>query len=215
MKNLFTICIFVITVFTAKGQDLIPFEERGRIGFKDSAGEIVAPAYYEYPADFDDGLFCIKINDKYGFIDVTGRIAVPFKYDYATDFYRGRAIVQIDNTVRMIDLAGKEIKILKYEKMGWSKGDITNVGLNGKYGRIFIATGEEVFPPIYESMPRFYGDDFAARVQLNDKWGFIGRLGDIIIPIEYDEVGYSSGELTATKDGKKNYFDRTGKKLDK
>lgn len=216
MKKLFTLCFLLTILFNAKAQDLIPFETEGEVGFKNKQGEIVIPAKYSYPDSFNDGLLTTHINGKYGGIDINGRVVVPFKYDNITSFYKGYAAVQLDNTVQIIDVTGKEVKKLKYTILGWDKDDIVNVGLDDKFGRIYIATGQEIIPPIYQGMPRFiYGYGFITRVQLNDKWGFIDKLGNVIVPIEYDEASYSRGKLVASKNQENSYFDKTGEPIAK
>lgn len=217
MKKLLLLCFLLAILFNAKAQDLIRFDSEGKIGFKNQQGEIVIPANTYYPDSFHDGLLTIQINDKYGGININGRIVVPFKYDYITDFYKGYAAVLLDNTVRIIDVSGKEVKKLKYTRLGWYKDDIVNVGLDDKFGRIYIATGEEIIPPIYESIPRFYKQEygFITRVQLNGKWGFIDKLGNVIVPIEYDRATCRFGKLNVTKNEEEFYFDKTGKKIEK
>lgn len=258
MKKLFTVCFLLAILFTVKGQDLVRFDSKDRVGFKNKQGEIVVPAAYDYPKDFHDGLLPIYINNKYGFIDIkgkiiipclyefaanfseglakvrvnekygyidktgkiiipckydrsesfceglalasessddyygyidkTGKIIIPYKYKYGTAFYKGYAAVELDNTVRIIDITGKEIKKLKYESLGWFKEDVTNVKLGGKYGRIETATGKEIIPPIYDGMLRF-DRNFINWVKLNNKWGQIDKLGNIILPIRYENIG--------------------------
>jgi hypothetical protein len=217
MKKLLLLCFLITITFTAKAQNLIPFESKGKNGFKDNTGKVVIEADYKYPDDFHDGVLTIKINNKYGGIDINGRIVVPFKYKSITNFYKGYAAVLLDNTVRIINVTGEEVKKLKYTRLGWSKDDIVNVGLNDKFGRIYIATGEEIIPLIYQSMLRFqYDFGFITNVQLNNKWGLIDKLGNVILPIEYDDVtGSFYNGWEATKDGKTFYFDKTGKAMTK
>ena len=176
-------------VFTAKAQDLIRFDSEGKVGFKNSTGEIVIPASNLYPEDFPDGLLGIKLNDKFGYIDVTGKTIIPLIYDNGKKFYKETAIVLLDKKMLLIDKTGKIIKKLKYTIIGWSKEDVTNVGLDDKYGRIYNTTGEEIIPPIYDAMPRFRSADFTTWVKLNNKWGTIDKLGNIILPIRYDDIG--------------------------
>jgi hypothetical protein len=187
MKKLITICLLVSIAFTAKGQDLIHFETEDGIGFKNSNGDIVVDAEYEYPKDFPDGLLTLNIDQKYGCVDINGKIKVPFVYHEITDFYKGFAVFRLDRALRIIDKTGKEIKELKYTGLGWFKEDVVNVVLNGKFGRIYNSTGEEIIPPIYDAMVRF-GKKFETRVKLNNKWGMIDKVGNIILPIKYDEI---------------------------
>ena len=50
----------------------------------------------------------------------------------------------------------------------------------------------------------------------NQKWGFINKEGNIIVPCEYDKVesSFKDGEGKLARDGKVFIFDKTGKLLD-
>ena len=52
MKKSLLLCLLLTIVFTAKAQDLIRFDSEGKVGFKNSTGEIVIPASNLYPEDF-------------------------------------------------------------------------------------------------------------------------------------------------------------------
>lgn len=184
MKKLLLLCFLVTITLTTKGQNLIPFESKGKIGFKDAADKAVIEANYKYPDNFHNGLLLARIDKKCGYVDITGKIVIPFKYEQGTDFYKGFAAVQLNNTVFIIDKTGKEIKKLKYNFLGFWKEDVANVGLGEKRGRIDILTGKEIIPPIYDGISRM-NKYFNASVKLGEKWGIINRIGEVILPIKY------------------------------
>ncbi|MBW8361304.1 MAG: WG repeat-containing protein [Kaistella sp.] len=187
MKKLLTLCLLLAVLLLVKAQDLIPFEAKGYMGFKNNAGEVVIEARYKYPDDFYDGLLLTSIDKKYGYVDISGKTVIPFLYKGATDFYKGFAVIEIDNTVLIIDKTGKEVKKLKYTAIGFSADDVANVKLDGKYGTIVKNTGQELVPPTYELMSRF-NDHLSRPVKLGNKWGIITKAGRVLVPLEYDEI---------------------------
>lgn len=169
-------------------QGIILGELNGKFGFIKKNGEEITPFIYTADSQsFSEGLAVVRLNKKSGFIDQSGKVVIPIIYDQAKSFYKGVAIVKLNDKYLMIDRSGKQIKELNYDIVYRSpREDLINVILNKKAGRINIATGKEIIPPIYDVM-ELYKEDFSAWVQLNNKWGVIDKLGKIITPIQYDE----------------------------
>lgn len=117
MKNLFTAISFIFIVQLSFGQELIPYEENGKFGYKDSIGNVIVQPKYDRAEEFSQGVAIINIGGryveanywdgeiyksrtvftggKYVLIDQTGKEITPIKYDYIGTFHEGRAIVEI------------------------------------------------------------------------------------------------------------------------
>lgn len=184
MKKLLLLCFIAMMTLTAKAQNLTRFESDGKIGFKNSAGEIIVPAQYDYS---HSELIRIDQNAKYGFIDLTGKIIIPCIYDKAMDFIEGLSIVSLNKKVFIINEKGREIKALKYNELGfgYKSGLVFHVAIDNKWGLI-DEKGNELVYPKYERLSRFNGNNLVF-AKLNNKWGVIDRNGNTIKPFIFKE----------------------------
>ena len=83
--------------------------------------------------------------------------------------------------------------------MGLKKGIMAKIWqIKDKYGKIGYEnkdTNEVIFPPQFDGgMYSFGSDSFSgvpyASVLLNSKCGIINEVGDIVVPIEFEEAYY-------------------------
>ena len=142
----------------------------------------------EIPANkFHDGLAPLKYF-KYGYVNKNGDIIVPFKYDRAGDFHDGLASVSYED----IYLGNM------YEEWKRKAGYINT-------------SGREVIPLKYEEAWDFKSDH--AMVAIDFKYGVIDRTGNLIVPMEYQFLDYTSvGLIKAKKNNRFGYLDeRTGR----
>ena len=62
----------------------------------------------------------------------------------------------------------------------------------------------------YDTIDTFF--EGLALVRKDDKWGFIGKTGKVVIPLQYDYVwDFSEGLARVQKDNKWGFIDKTGK----
>lgn len=95
---------------------------------------------------------------------------------------------------------------------GYQKNRLLNVfESDGMYGYEH-GPGKIVIPAKYSFAESFR--DGIARVELNDKWGFIDKKDQEIIPLKYDTAGFFIYDLAAVKlNGKWGFIDKTGKEV--
>ena len=106
---LFIILVVVMEKFGFKS-------ENGKVGFKNSRGDIVVPCLYDNAYPFvDDTITCVTINDKWGFINRKGKVLIPFQYERADNFYEGLAAVRQNRLWGFIDLKGNWVIKPKYD----------------------------------------------------------------------------------------------------
>ena len=189
--------------------------DRNKCWFVNTKGKRITPIEYDYAFDFSDGLAAVKLNNKWGFINTKGKVVIPIKYDWGINAFQDeRAIVNNGKTV--IDKKGREIVTAEYDyissfdeglafvRRGEECGFIDKEGKeviplhlqysNRHYRPIFDKNINDTIPIDYQIVTRgIWFNEGLADVMLNNKWGFIDKQGNIVIPCQYD-VAYSGFE---------------------
>lgn len=128
------------------------YEENGKYGFKDTSGNIVIPAIYDYVGCFNEGLVSVTVNGKTGFINHSGEMVIPAVYEYGNYFSQGLACVSKNGKYGYINKHGKVVIDFLYDRGWdfWEPDGFAAVEKNGKQGLI-DRNGEIVMPIQYES----------------------------------------------------------------
>lgn len=214
--------------------------DREASGFIDERGEFVigpgSPSGYKFRdrkdycyGDFHDGLAKFWVGDSTGyggFIDRTGRIAVSPKYAAVDDFSQGLACVSLPRKdgsafgpklTGFINTKGKFVIPAKHEftALGFSEGlcviDIQDDDAEW-HPSVINLSGETVIPPgIYTGISDFVGG--ISRVVKDGKVGCINNKGEIVVPIEFDQLWeFEENSYATAEKGSKNFIiDRTGR----
>lgn len=197
MKSLFLVYVIISVVFQANGQ-LIPFEKKGKMGYKDSLGTIIVPAKYEQADAFSEGLGRVNIggkqdpdmkgvrliiDGKWGYINEKGEEVIAPQFDDACAFHEGVTHVKKDGKYGFINKQGKEVIPFTFEYASCMHEKRAPVRQGNKWGYI-NNKGEQIIPYTFEKAYRF-GDGLAA-VAISNKLGFIDTLGNMIIQPNYD-----------------------------
>lgn len=159
---------------------------------------------------------------KYGLIDASEKIVVPLVYDSIsfewgnTGTNRNGAVVCKDGKCGLIDKTGNIVVPLEYDGYDsayhgyFANGVVQLYKGDWETGKSYVmdSSGSIVIPPEYDIKWRSpkYGEpgvffDGVAAVSKNDKWGYMDRDGKILLPLEYDEVGYASGGMGVVRQG--------------
>lgn len=124
IKNLLTSISLIFIVQLSFGQELLPYEENGKFGYKDSIRNVIVSPKYDRVKEFYQGVASVNIGGSYsitetgytyfkggkwGIIDQTGKEITLIKYDYVGSFKDGRALVSLDEKFGYIDTNGKEV----------------------------------------------------------------------------------------------------------
>jgi hypothetical protein len=129
-------------------------------------------------------------------------------------FVKGIAFAQAPpNSFKLYHLRQKfSTQYDKIEGRDDIKNQFFRVQKNGLYGFV-DSNGIELVAPQYEETASF--DWTFAGVKKNGKWGAINRKGELIIPFEYDKIGWSwrSTIVDVTKDSLSAIFDSTGLRI--
>ncbi|TAF06718.1 MAG: hypothetical protein EAZ77_11695 [Nostocales cyanobacterium] len=153
--------------------------------YMNAAQEISLKVQFDWVEPFSEGMAAVKMGYKWGYIDKTGQIVGRIEYDRAEPFSAGLALVKINND--------KNRYIGYIDKTGQR---ITNLINNLK---------------IDDAVS--FSEDMAA-VAITNKWGYIDKTGQIIIPAQYDEAKSFSEGVAAVKIGNQwTYIDKTGQTI--
>ena len=167
----------------------------------------------------EDSLVVFRSFDhKRGYINVnTGKIVIPAQFNRAWNFYEGLAAVFVDGYVWFInengEMAFKEVFPIVYDDdynsiaFRFHHGLCVMRTMEGKWGMI-NTKGEWIVEPIYTvlSAPqlgsRIVGD--------GTHYGLLDLEGNIILPVEYDDIHLSNREgcLMLVKDGRAKLVNR-------
>lgn len=113
---------------------------------------------------------------KFGYVDENGEKVISYKYTEAYPFEEGLAKVRKGDKYGFINPEGKAVGKIKYTLILPFTGSYCRVAVGGKY-KDGILTGE--------------------------KWGFLNKRGEEILPPEYDEIGEFEDGTTYVRKGKK------------
>lgn len=206
--------------------------QNDKCGIIDTTGKFIVPVKFEDINSFSEGVASVKQNDKYGFIDKTGKIVIPIQYEWAGDFNEGLSVVQQNGKYGLINKRGQFITPAQFEDFLYFIDGLAMVKLNGKYGFI-DKTGKMVIPATFDEIiindpaitdytegyesedPSDYDESYfvegLARVRINDKWGSIDKMGNLVILAKYDYISlFSEGLASVEQNGKQGMIDKTG-----
>lgn len=188
-------------------------------GYIDKTGqEVIEPQFY-HSGDFHEGLAyaCTKLVNKCGYIDKTGSFVVSPQFDNANDFSEGLASVEKGNLWGYINKNGDFVIKPKFAVAGNFKNGIAHVcswffqnsyiDKNGKtlFNLHFIST----FGEFSDGMKVVWKGSFLFK---NTKYGFINKVGEIVIKPQFDDANeFNDGLASVKKDDKWGYIDKTGK----
>lgn len=203
------------------GEDFLPCDglrrcvRGGVFGYVDSQGNTVIPFEYDYDPDlmwdcgFDElGLLRVRKDGKWGFIDRSGRVIIPveLEYDRVFGFACGVAGVSKDGLFGFIDVTGREvIPLTEMISSGYFvdgrlailKGDPRS----GK--RIMIDTSGRVIADLSRfDMIEWPGSPTAIIARKDGKCGVIDHDGDVIVPLQYEDIRLDLDGMRAKLNGK-------------
>ncbi|HEY6143596.1 MAG TPA: WG repeat-containing protein [Flavobacterium sp.] len=212
----------------------------------DFKGKQITSSKYDRIEDFHENFAAVEINKKWGFIDKRGKELTPIKYDQVKNFKDEKAEVEIRGIWGTVDKKGKETGIdynkvveiysgnmeglinLKGDTIAspiyeyiFTDGPFIRGGVDGKMTVINIYSTKQ--KPLKYDTYRFkvLANGITAKVESNDKIGFVDSLGNEIIPPIYSDFkDYSLDGLIAVAIGDKNsevlkwgLFDIKGKEI--
>lgn len=163
----------------------------GKWGLVDAAGKLILDHVYDDINYNDESSAVLGIvrNEKYGVADSTGKIIIPLAYDYWIEPQCDGAVLLGEKNGKDIafDKTGKQIltPYSKFQKMTLEDGTKMIAIVQGKlFGFYNPATGKLIAPK-YTSLS-YYGDSRYLNIGIGDKYGYIDRDGNTVVPPVYD-----------------------------
>ena len=176
-------------------EGLARISKEGYDGFINNKGEEVIPCNLSWnfvcplTGDFKDGLAKIYKGDgKYGYIDTNGKEVIPCQYSEANNFSEGLARVKYQLGLMYIDTTGDDVIFLDFGE--YSEANDFHDGLALFKRREVMNYSEE-------------------------KYGFINKKGEEVIPCQYSwfTASFSEGLALAYKGDKCGYINKEGQEV--
>ncbi|KKX50049.1 hypothetical protein L950_0212350 [Sphingobacterium sp. IITKGP-BTPF85] len=175
-----------------KGDMALLYNEKG-YGYINNTGEVIVSPQYVWAFDFrgDAAMVCQSENSdsrasvfKMGFINKEGALIFPLIYDLTNSRLNHEESVFINNSVFLPKVNG-------YEYL-YGLGDLT--------------TGKEVLPVEYTQI-RALQNGIYFLLQKNNKFGISDAKGNIILPIDFEEILFDAPTFfDSPLDAKQNIF---------
>jgi len=190
-----------------------------------------------YLGPYKDGLCTINIGGlydqskkkvnggKWGYINIDGIITLPALYDFIGTGNENYSVVRRNQSWGLFNLVTHEVKLIEeasclgtcYDglcriNVGGTYNIETNKISGGKWGYYALDKGIAIEPSF--SMAKSFSEGIAA-IQIESKWGFINKNGEMVVPCEYDDLisSYSDGKGELLMNDNIYVFDKDGKTI--
>ena len=183
---------------------------------KEALGKVAVKFKYDEVRKFSEEMAAVKVSGKWGFINKSGKEVIKPEYDAASDFENGFARVKLNGRWGCINKKGKVVVPIEYNTVLPIREGLAGVSRGYIYeeetGYVDMS-GNEVVPfKSYGHFTIFSGG--LACVSLSGRDGFINQLGEVVIPLKYDEASYFSDNMAPVKlNGKWGAIDRSGTEI--
>lgn len=208
--------------------NILKYQENDKCGIITIDGKKVTKAIYDSidTLSYKDGILKINKEGKYGLIDLSGNELIKPEYDsISTDGYYNQDtqyenagyIVNVKTSegyrYGYIDYNGKTVLDCKYnsiKRLTEIKNDKIAYLItieNGQTG--FYKNTQNVIKNEYNSI-EYDKTNQVLSLEKTGKYGVYDLYGNMILPIQYDDITFSGTIITAHKDGKFLVFDANG-----
>ena len=186
------------------------FQQNGKWGFINTAGEVVVEPQYEECHDYLNGYAAVKVNGKWGFIDTKHNLIISPEFDEVEDFKNGLAIVTRNGKCGVITTTGKSPAGIIFDKIEPYKDGFALAYADGI--QYFLDSMGEIkkLHKNYE-FHSFSNGLAPVRNKKKDKWGYIDKKGRLVIETKYDTVCNFSNNVALVKQrGLYKYIKKSG-----
>jgi hypothetical protein len=180
-----------------RGKVIIPYGKYDRVGDFDAfgmslvvkgnkyalvntEGAIVSAWYDAGFGSSGNGLYPVRLDEKFGYIDTTGKVIVPFAYEDAREFDAG-GLARAKSASRwgVIDTSGHFIVQPRFDQVWpFDAAGFAVVMSAGKFGFV-DRTGAMLVEPVFEKASPFDFQGFAD-VTFDGKHGYIDKRGTFV-----------------------------------
>lgn len=224
--KLFTLCILLGNACLIQAQaHLVQVKPMGSKswGYANPSGELIIPAQYEKCYPFSSNGLAVIYDGKerqYRFISVKNKVLetdpAKFKIKDGLDFnvssfHDKLFLVQVNDKWGYMNDAGKMAIPAIYENGSDFNGGFASVRKDGKFW-VIDTKGKET--PVEGNVAdvKEFTEGLAPVKMADKKFGFIDTKGTVVVPAQFETVGYFTNGLAwaKTMDKKLGYIDKTG-----
>ena len=184
---------------TNDGKHFIIADELEMYDIVDENGNSIIENTYSYIEEIATNYYVVGNNNNNGVIDVSGKAVVDFKYNSIYHIDRTelfQANISTTNTVSIID---KNMKVI-------ATMDNASVDINDKYIKLYSENESKYFDDTGKELTymEIYPNNTLYAKNINDKWGFVDKDGNLQVQNEYEMVTEFNeyGFAGIKKDGK-------------
>ena len=196
--------------------------EKAKYALINSKSENILPTFYDQIIRLQNGLYTLKIDDKWGLADTDGCIILPASYEYMGKVINNYVVIMKNEQWGLLSIETKAIIInTNASYLGPCMDGLCRINVGGNYSQStkkvdggrwgFVNPfGQIIIEPQYD-LAYGFSEGFAA-VKSCGKWGFINKEGINIVPCiyEYFEASYCNGRAHLSNDGTEFTFDNQG-----
>ena len=210
-------CMFI----DKKGNVVLSLEDYSCYGgFFPDEGKVVIYEDDSYEDDWytvgtfsDEGLALINKDGKWGLMDKAGKIVTDCVYGGVLGYSEGYYQVRKDGKDGFVDDYFKEVIPCKYYMASTFKEGVAKVCVDrdewnaGKWS--LIDTNGNIIIPDAKDIDDFY--EGVAVYKKNDRFGYVDKYGNEVIPSIFESAGhFSEGLASVKKNGMFGYIDKNG-----
>ena len=198
--------------------NFIRLKKNGKCGLMNRHLKWVIPPVFDYLEFFSSNKIYADSGNVVGYLDTTGKVLFPFLYNSVYEDSNGFYVVSKKGKCGVIKAGGKVIIPFKYDQVSYAGEGIycvTKDSIPGKsyprYSGLMDTMGKEIRPIQFRHLGGFSSG--LEPVSFNGKkWGYIDRVGKLVIDTIYDNAGgFSFNRAYVQKDGRYGYIDPNGK----
>lgn len=189
--NIMVPCIYESMMWSETNHIVV--RKNNKFGIIDLDGNIIIPILYDFTYGFKhSGFVTLKKDGKAGMANLKNEIIIPFIYeDLSFTPVNNRIWMKQKGKYGYLDLQGNIVVAAQYDEVQDFNQAITGVKKGKNWG--FIDTLGNVMGSFeYDHIDNFWMAFKYCEVRKNNKSGVIKTNGELLLPVEYDEIlGYS------------------------
>ncbi|MFA7081437.1 MAG: WG repeat-containing protein [Bacteroidales bacterium] len=161
----------------------------------------------------DTSLIPVKSGDKWGYINKKGEYTINPQFEAADFFKNGLAMIKsLDGKIGYISKDGKFTISAKYKEGTPFNDGLAFVVSDGDYPTCIDKSDKVIFTLKQANYVFEFSEGLAMFEDLKEKFGFVDKLGKIVVNPQYEKArSFSEGYAAVCKEDKWGFIDKTGK----